>query len=356
MSKIIGIHSAASRSSTSRSRTFRNLGTGLAACMAALALYPQGAAAQYWRYGPWYGGWGAPAPLYPRAYPPYPRYEDEGPLRPGQIVDIIRRRGWTLLSGLGRSGGHYVANVRDAYGQRMFVVFDAYDGRVLRTRMLDERPDTDSLAAIPGGGGGALPGEGIRPWSPATPGPKPKPKGPVVKRTTPPASVKREPLTPPPGAPAEPPTPAPTPDDKGGGIAVAKPPTEPPGVKPPAPPAPTPEAPSPSAALTPPDVPSPPDAAPAPAKPPAKGGKASDPGSGDPGHPSPSVRQIYPGSGGEGAAPSPTPTPPPAPSPAPSPSASAAPASPPAASPAPAPERAKPAPAKPVLPPDAGFE
>jgi hypothetical protein len=340
--------------------------------MAGGALQPQAALAQYWSYGPWYGGWGSPRPVYPRPYTPYSRgYDDEGPLRPGEAADLLRRRGWTLLSGLSRSGGNYIATVRNGYGQRMFVVLDAYDGRVLRTRMLDERPDTDSLASIPGGGGGSLPGDGIRPIlpGPATPAPKAKPKGPVVKRVAPPASVKREPITPPPGSPSEPPA---APDAKGSGIAVAKPPVEPPGAKPPSPPTPTPEPSSPSAALTPPDAGSPPDGsaakppvAPSPPKPAAKGGKAAEPSAGDPGHPSPSVRQVYPPEGGQGAAPTPSPVPSPAQTPPPAPSASAsssalaAPAAPPA--PTPAPEPAKPAPVakpadKPSLPPDAGFE
>ncbi len=390
MSKTIGFHSALRRSWTSGRKAYRYLGAGIAGCVAGIALQPQAASAQFWNYGPWHGGW-APGPgdAYQRPYSPYSRgYDDEGPLRPGEVADLVRRRGWTLLSGVSRSGDHYVANVRNGYGQRLFVVLDAYDGRVLRTRALDDRPDTGSLAAIPGGAGGSLPDDGIRPVGPGgsspTPAPKPKPK-PVVKRVAPPATVKREPLAPPPGA---------SPDNKGGGIAVVKPAVEPPATRPPSP-TPVPAAPSPSAALTPSDAPATPDgtapkvpvpsvspmakpAAPPPAPdaapsapsaaltPPEsaspdaapkpvgpKGGKISEPSSGDSGHASPTVRQVYPG-GGQGE---PAPTPPAVEAPkVPAASAEAAPPSPAVPSQAPKPTPSPKPADKGSLPPDAGFE
>ena len=69
---------------------------------------------------------------------------------PGEIADLLRRRGWSILSPPSMSGRHYVANVRNGFGQRLFVVLDAYDGRILDARQIEERPNTNELAAIPG--------------------------------------------------------------------------------------------------------------------------------------------------------------------------------------------------------------
>ncbi len=363
MSKITGFRSAWLHScAANRSAIFRHLSLALAAGTALAAFQPGAAMAQFWGGGSWYGGW-APAyprayPAYPRAYPAYPRGLDEEQLRPGDISDLIRGRGWVLLSAMTRSGGRYQANVRNAYGQRLFVVIDAYDGRVLRTSVIEDRPDTRSLAAIPGEGENA--GPGIRPVLPGqgsvTPAPKPARRAPsLVKRVAPPPAVKSAPIGPAPGT---------SPDDKDGSVAVAKPTIEPPAVKPvmplPASPAPTgPEAigtpsgpASPDAGAAKPAI-APPAAKPARA---AKGGKASEPGLPEPAHPAPAVRQIYPSAEGQGAAPAPAPQSAAAAAPAPAPAAPApAPAAPAAPSAEPAKVPAK-TPAKPELPADAGFE
>jgi hypothetical protein len=278
----------------------RSLGLALAAGTAILALQPAPAMAQFWGYGSWYGGPGAswaPAPAYPRAY-------DEDRLRPAEIADLLRGYGWAILGPPTRSGQNYVANVRDSYGRHLFVVLDAYDGRLLTTRLVDDRPDTNKLAAIPGASTPqGQPEERVRPILPdagaATPAPR-KPR-PQAKRIQAPASVKTAPLAPPEGT-----------------VAVAKPTAT----------QPTPKHPMPATAK---GTPEPADA--------------------------PVVRQVYPDSG---APPAPAPATPPSPAPAQAAASTPAPAE---ATPAPAmpapvtPAPAAPAkPAKAALPPDAGYE
>ncbi|SED88175.1 hypothetical protein SAMN05444161_4279 [Rhizobiales bacterium GAS191] len=292
-----------------RSSSIRSVGLALAAGTAIMALQPSPAMAQFWGYGSWYGAprpW-APAPAYPRAY-------DEDRLRPSEIVDLLRGHGWAILSPPTRSGQRYMANVRNGYGQRMFVVLDAYDGRLLSTRMLDERPDTNRLAAIPGESDDharpILPGAGS-----ATPAPrKPRAVAPQIKRVQPPAAVKATPLAPP--------------DTKDGAVAVAKPTATQPATKP---------------------------ALPLPST--VKG--TPDKGTPDSGQ-APVVRQVYPDSGAPAASAPATPKiEPTGPAPAQAASATLAPAE---ASPAPvvpaAPAPATPAKpaAKAALPPDAGYE
>jgi hypothetical protein len=267
----------------------RAFGFALAAGTAMVALQPSAAMAQFWGYGSWYGRpapW-APAPAYPRAY-------DEERLRPGEVADLLRGYGWTILSPPTISQGRYVAHVRTAFGQRMFVVLDAYDGRLLRTRQLDERPDTSQLAAIPGG---VAPEGRIRAvppeYSTPTPAPKLRRAAPQARRILPAPDVKSAPLAPP--------------QEKEGTVAVAKPTTVPQATKRIVP---TPATPSPSST--------------APSSPVAKG----TPEQGQP----PVVRQVYPASGAAPAAPAANEAPQ---------AAAAVPAKP---------------PAKAVLPADAGFE
>ncbi|MFI5015183.1 MAG: hypothetical protein ACHQAY_22845 [Hyphomicrobiales bacterium] len=270
------------------------MGLALAAGMAIATLQPSAAMAQFWGYGSWYGRapW-APAPAYPRAY-------DEERLRPGEIVDLLRGYGWTILSPPTLSGPRYVANVRTAFGQRLFVVLDAYDGRLLRSRPLDERPDTSALAAIPGAAAPRTPfEESIRPSvpEPVSPAPRVRRPAPQAKRVLPAPIVKSAPLAPP--------------AEKDGTVAAVKPTAAPPAAKLPVP---------------------------APAAPMAKG-TPPEPGSPD-GASAPVVRQVYPA--GEGApASAPTPA-------APQSAAVAAPV-------APSSPPAKP-PQKAALPPDAGYE
>ncbi|SEE57732.1 hypothetical protein SAMN05519104_6594 [Rhizobiales bacterium GAS188] len=286
-----------------RSSSIRSVGLALAAGTAIMALQPSPAMAQFWGYGSWYGAprpW-APAPAYPRAY-------DEDRLRPSEIVDLLRGYGWVVLSPPRPSGQRYTLNVRNAYGQRMFVVLDAYSGRLLSTRMVEERPDTNRLAAIPGESDDharpILPGAGS-----AIPAPrKPRAVAPQIKRVQPPAAVKATPLAPP--------------DTKDGAVAVAKPTATKPAL------------PLPST---------------------VKG--TPDKGTPDSGQ-APVVRQVYPDSGAPAASAPAAPKIEPA-SPAPAQAASATPAE---ASPAPvvpaAPAPATPAKpaAKAALPPDAGYE
>jgi len=168
-----------------------SIGLALAAGVAIVAFQPSPAKAQFWGYGSYYDRpvygrpWGGPPPAYSRGY-------DEDPLRRYEIVDLIRGNGWTLLTPPARSGRVYTANVRTAYGQRMLVVLDAYDGRVLSSRILDERPDTSRLAGIPGESD-----QRVRPIAPesATPGPRRRPP-PLAKRVQPPAAVKSAPVAP----------------------------------------------------------------------------------------------------------------------------------------------------------------
>jgi len=283
------------------------LGLALSTGVAVIALQPNLAKAQFW--GGWDGGgarpWGEP--------PLGQRFQDEDLLRPGEIADVLRDHGWTILSPPSMSGRHYVANVRNGYGQRLFVVLDAYDGRILDARQIEERPNTNELAAIPGGYPPAnRPDEVIRPVAPLPAPPAPK------ARHSPSIQAKHSsPLRS---------TPLERPKEQEGTIAVAKPTATAPATKQVVP-APAPSAPETSSQGAPPPV-----ATPA---------------------PSANVRQVYPGPG----------TPEPA-APAPKASAEAAPSAPPApahppqAAPAPAAPAhpAQAAPAKPVLPADAGYE
>jgi hypothetical protein len=272
-----------------------SLGLALFAGAAILTLEPNVAQAQFWGgYDSWWGA--APRPW------GGPRYQDEEVLRPGQIADLLRSRGWSILSPPSMSGHHYVANVRNGFGQRLFVVLDAYNGRILDARQIEERPNTNELAAIPGGySATSRPDEVIRPGAlspvPATPALKPS----RAKRAVS-APVKSSPLEPA--------------KEKEGTLAVAKPTAAPPAVK---------------------------HVVPAPATPEANGASsppASATTSPTPG-PAPSVRQVYPGAGGGHAEPTST-------SQAAEASASATTQAPPKPAPA--------APAKPKLPADAGFE
>ncbi|MBV9738078.1 MAG: hypothetical protein JOZ30_00420 [Hyphomicrobiales bacterium] len=251
------------------------------------------ARAQFWGgYDSWWGSeprpWGGP------------RYQDEAMLRPGEVADLLRRRGWSILTPPSMSGRHYVANVRNGFGQRLFVVLDAYDGRILDARQIEERPNTNELAAIPGGYAASRPDEVIRPGVPpavqATPAPKPYHPPNQAKR-----SVKSSPLE--------------SPKEKEGTLATAHPTITPPAVKHAVPEPTAPEGGSP---------------------PPAAATASPTPGS------APNVRQVYPSGAGSAEPALPAPK-----------SAEAAPA----ASTAPAPPKAAPAaPAKPVLPADAGYE
>ncbi len=274
-----------------------SLGVALLACGAIFTLPPNAAQAQFWGgYDSYWGG--APRAWDGPRYEGGPRYGDEDVLRPGEIADLLRRRGWSLLSPPSMSGRHYVANVRNGSGQRLFVVLDAYDGRILDARQMEERPNTNELAAIPGGYAPTnRPDEVIRPSplapAPATPAPKPYHPSTQVKR-----AVKSSPLEPP--------------KEKAGTLAVAPPTAAPPAAKHATPSPATPEA----TGATPPPA-----------------STATAPAAGA----APSVRQVYPASGEPAAAPAPK-------------SAEAAPSPAAPAKPAPA------APAKPVLPADAGFE
>ncbi|MBV9569117.1 MAG: hypothetical protein JO172_13365 [Hyphomicrobiales bacterium] len=228
-------------------------------------------------------------------------------LRPGEISDVLRDHGWTILSPPSISGRHYVANVRNGYGQRLFVVLDAYNGRILDARQIEERPNTNELAAIPGGySGTSRSDEIIRPVAPLpaspTPAPRPRRSPPVqAKHSVSPPAVKSTPLEPP--------------KEPEGTIAVAKPTATPPAVK---------------------------RVVPAPSAPETSGSSA--PSVSPTPLPAPSVRQVYPAAGGGTPEPS---------VPAPKAAAEAAPAPPAAQAPAkPAPA----APAKSVLPADAGYE
>ncbi|MBV8963188.1 MAG: hypothetical protein JOY97_08860 [Hyphomicrobiales bacterium] len=280
-----------------------SLGFALAAGMALVAFQPNLANAQFWGgYGSWDDGgpraWSAP--------PPGPRYQDEDLLRPGEISDVLRDHGWTILSPPSMSGRHYVANVRNGFGQRLFVVLDAYDGRILDARQVEERPNTNELAAIPSYSATSRPDEVIRPAAPLPAPPTPAPRShrypPVqAKHNFSPPSVKTTPLEPP--------------KEKEGTIAVAKPTAAPPAVK---------------------------HVIPAPSAPETSGSSAP---SASP-TPAPTVRQVYPAPGG-------TPSEPPAPAPKAAAEASPTP-TPPAAQ---APSKPAPAvPAKPALPADAGYE
>jgi hypothetical protein len=275
------------------------VGLALVAGVAMVALHPSSANAQFWGSGSWYGGprpWGGP--------PPYSRDYDEDRLRPGEIADVLRNHGWSILSPPAISGRHYVANVRNGNGQRLFVVLDAYDGRILDARQVEERPNTNELAAIPDGVSPTTrPDEVIRPVVPQSvpPTPAPRPRRPSLqaKHVFPP-SVKSTPLGPPKEKERE----------KEGTIAVAKPSAAPPAVKPAVP------------------IPSAPEA----------NGTTSAPASPSPGS-APSVRQVYPPQGGGPGEPQ---------AHAPQSAEATAPATPPPAAPKPV--------EKPVLPPDAGFE
>jgi hypothetical protein len=278
-----------------------SLGLALFAGAAAIALGPSAAQAQFW--GGYDSGWGgAPRPWDGPRYGAGPRFEDEDVLRPGEIADLLRGRGWSILSPPSMSGRHYVVNVRNGFGQRLFVVLDAYDGRILDARQMEERPNTNELAAIPGGYPATnRPDEVIRPTpAPATPSPRPYRPPTEAKR-----AVKSSPLEPP--------------KEKSGTLAVAHPAVAPPAAR---------------------------HVVPAPAAPEAT--EKSSPPASTATSPAPSpalstaptVRQVYPASGQGAAEPAPK-------------SAEAAPAAP--APPAPA-KPAPAAPAKPVLPADAGFE
>jgi hypothetical protein len=125
-------------------------------------------------------------------------------------------------------------------------VLDAYEGTVLRSRLLDDQPDTSRLAAIPNPGTPAAPDDR---YLGSSPGRAAKAtRRPQAKRISPPASVKHAP------------PPAPAVED--GAVAVAKPATPPPAVRP--------LSPTPAAKIAP-----------------------SEPASG----PEPVVRQVYPASG-----------------------------------------------------------
>jgi hypothetical protein len=278
-----------------------SLGLALLAGAAILTLEPNVAQAQFW--GGYDSGWGAPERTWGA-----PRYQDEDVLRPGEIVDLLRRRGWSILSPPSMSGRHYVANVRNGFGQRLFVVLDAYDGRILDARQIEERPNTNELAAIPGDHPATgRPDEVIRPGAlspvPATPAPKPYHAPTQAKRSV--APVRSSPLEPT--------------NEKEGPVAVAKPTSAPAAVKHVVPAPATPEANSTSSPAVSPTTPSPVQGA------------------------APVVRQVYPAAAGTPAQPSAL-------------APQAAEASP-SATASQAPSRSAPAaPAKPTLPADAGFE
>jgi len=199
------------------SRT-RSLALAFVAGMAIIAAAPGAAQAQFWGFGSWYG---RPAPWVPA--PAYPGALDEQRLGPGEIVDVLRSYGWTILGQPALRGGRYIATVRNVFGQRLYVVLDAYSGTVLRSRPFEDDPDTSRLAAIPNAAAPAAPDDrytGTSPRRPVTIGPG-KPRKSQAKRLGPPPPAKTRPA-------------------EGGDVAVAKPTSPPPGAKSPAPPTPAP--------------------------------------------------------------------------------------------------------------------
>jgi hypothetical protein len=195
----------------SKTSRMRSLLLALAAGATMIVFVPEAAQAQFWGYGSWYGRpapWAVPAPAYPGAL-------DEARLGPGEVVDVLRGYGWTILGQPALRGARYVATVRNAYGQRLYVVLDAYNGTVLRSRPFDDQPDTSRLAAIPNAAAPATPDDRYLGSSRSRPTPVvPKPaRKPQAKRT---------------GAPA----PAKAPAVEDGAVAVAKPTSPPPAAKP----------------------------------------------------------------------------------------------------------------------------
>jgi len=187
------------------SRT-RSLALAFVAGMAIIAAAPGAAQAQFWGFGSWYG---RPAPWVPA--PAYPGALDEQRLGPGEIVDVLRSYGWTILGQPALRGGRYIATVRNVFGQRLYVVLDAYSGTVLRSRPFEDEPDTSRLAAIPNAAAPAAPDDrytGTSPRRPVTIGPG-KPRKSQAKRIGPPPPAKTRPA-------------------EGGDVAVAKPTSPPP--------------------------------------------------------------------------------------------------------------------------------
>jgi hypothetical protein len=190
----------------------RSVALAFLAGMAIIAA-PGAAQAQFWGFGSWYGRsapW-VPAPAYPGAL-------DEERLGPGEVVDVLRSYGWTILGQPALRGGRYVATVRNVFGQRLYVVLDAYSGTVLRSRPFEDQPDTSRLAAIPNAAAPAAPDDrytGTSPRRPVTIGPG-KPRKSQAKRVGPPPPAKARPV-------------------EGGDVAVAKPTSPPPAAKSPAP-------------------------------------------------------------------------------------------------------------------------
>jgi hypothetical protein len=202
----------------SKTNRKRSLALALAAGATIFVFVPEAAQAQFWGYGSWYGRpapWAVPAPAYPRAL-------DEERLGPGEIVDVLRSYGWTILGQPALRGARYIATVRNAYGQRLNVVLDAYNGTVLGSRPFEDQPDTSRLAAIPNAAAPATPDDRYLGSSRNRPTP-------VVPKAARKSQAKRT------GAPA----PVKAPPVEGGAVAVAKPTSPPPAAKP-LPPSPTP--------------------------------------------------------------------------------------------------------------------
>jgi hypothetical protein len=111
--------------SPSALNSYRLWRIGLAAACIAAALQPTVGVAQWSDYGRAL----IDSASDPRANSPYPHGGQ--PLRPGDVRNVLRDWGLTLLSGPTRSATSYQAIVRDDAGQDLFVAVDPNDGRIL---------------------------------------------------------------------------------------------------------------------------------------------------------------------------------------------------------------------------------
>lgn len=85
---------------------------------------------------PWGRPWAPPMPM-PERGPPRGAYVDDV-LSRGEIEAMLARRGYRMESPLRRRGHVYVADVMDRRGTILRLTIDAYDGAIIRRRVVAE--------------------------------------------------------------------------------------------------------------------------------------------------------------------------------------------------------------------------